>query len=243
MTETTKNSGEKLSVSSTKTLTLEARRRRAGRRAPKLQPWSQQGGRGREGETPRRRSGRGQAGTGRAGRARRGAQARPSMSGQAGALPLRRRLAAPRRSPPAWCCARSPRKSAAPARMRLPTRACARRKSARSPRKKRASGKSREEAERAERAAAEPRKREEEERRKHDEETKRKADEVAKKRFGADDDDGLKPSAPRPALRSRRRGSPAHRPPRRPRRGRARPAPAPKTPRRRAKSAAAGSPS
>ena len=39
----------------------------------------------------------------------------------------------------------------------------------------------REEAERAERAKAEARKRDEEERRKHDEETKRKADEVAKK--------------------------------------------------------------
>src|SRR6201997_5702907 len=44
----------------------------------------------------------------------------------------------------------------------------------------------REEAERADRAAAETRKREEEDRRKHDEETRRKADEVAKKRFGAD---------------------------------------------------------
>src|SRR5215470_9894375 len=44
----------------------------------------------------------------------------------------------------------------------------------------------REEVERAECAAAETRKREEEERRKHDEETRRKADEVAKKRFGAD---------------------------------------------------------
>src|SRR5580700_4517172 len=44
----------------------------------------------------------------------------------------------------------------------------------------------REESERAERAAADTRKRDEDERRKHDEETKRKADEVAKKRFGAD---------------------------------------------------------
>jgi translation initiation factor IF-2 len=44
----------------------------------------------------------------------------------------------------------------------------------------------REETERTERAAAETRKREEEDRRKHDEETRRKADEVAKKRFGAD---------------------------------------------------------
>ncbi|HXW49416.1 MAG TPA: translation initiation factor IF-2 [Xanthobacteraceae bacterium] len=57
----------------------------------------------------------------------------------------------------------------------------------------------REETERAERAAAETRKREEEDRRKHDEETRRKADEVAKKRFGTDALAAAKPSA-RPAL-------------------------------------------
>src|ERR1700761_5494869 len=45
---------------------------------------------------------------------------------------------------------------------------------------------SREEGERTERAKAEARKREEDDRRKHDEETKRKADEVAKKRFGGE---------------------------------------------------------
>src|ERR1700734_1519793 len=45
---------------------------------------------------------------------------------------------------------------------------------------------SREEIEKTERAKAEARKREEEDRRKHDEETKRKADEVAKKRFGGE---------------------------------------------------------
>src|SRR5436190_262503 len=44
----------------------------------------------------------------------------------------------------------------------------------------------RDEVDRADRAAADTRKREEEERRKHDEETRRKADEVAKKRFGAE---------------------------------------------------------
>jgi len=84
---------------------------------------------------------------------------------------------------------------------------------------------SREEIERAERVAAEARKRDEEERRKHDEETKRKADEVAKRRFGAET--ALKPGAARPALeaeeeeapRSARRGAPA------------RPAAAPKAPR------------
>jgi translation initiation factor IF-2 len=83
---------------------------------------------------------------------------------------------------------------------------------------------SREDTERAERAAAEARKLNEEVRRKHDEETKRKADEVAKKRFGGDvttAKPGTRPAleadddeAPRTA---RRGGGPA-----------ARPAPAPK---------------
>jgi translation initiation factor IF-2 len=73
----------------------------------------------------------------------------------------------------------------------------------------------REEVDRADRAAADTRKREEEDRRKHDEETRRKADEVAKKRFGADvitAKPGARPAleadeeeAPRPA----RRGVPA----------------------------------
>ena len=82
----------------------------------------------------------------------------------------------------------------------------------------------REEIDRAERAAAEARKLNEEVRRKHDEETKRKADEVAKKRFGADATP-VKPGG-RPALeadeeeapRTARRGGGAT----------ARPAPAPK---------------
>jgi translation initiation factor IF-2 len=86
----------------------------------------------------------------------------------------------------------------------------------------------REEAEKAERAKAEARKRDEEDRRKHDEETKRKADEVAKKRFGAETTPLKQSTTARPALeadeeeapRSVRRGGPA-----------ARPAPAPKAPR------------
>jgi translation initiation factor IF-2 len=87
---------------------------------------------------------------------------------------------------------------------------------------------SREEADRSDRAKAETRKRDEEERRKHDEETKRKADEVAKKRFGAETSTALKPGTARPVLeadeeeapRTARRGGVA-----------ARPAPAPKAPR------------
>jgi len=83
----------------------------------------------------------------------------------------------------------------------------------------------REEAERAERAAAETRKREEEERRKHDEETKRKADEVAKRRFGAEPTP-IKPGAGRLTLEADEEEAP------RSRRGTAaRPAPTPKAPR------------
>jgi translation initiation factor IF-2 len=83
----------------------------------------------------------------------------------------------------------------------------------------------REEAERADRAASEARKVNEEVRRKHDEETKRKADEVAKKRFGGETTTtatpGLKPGpTARPALeaeddeapRTSRRGGVAARP-------------------------------
>src|SRR5580700_1999438 len=80
----------------------------------------------------------------------------------------------------------------------------------------------RDEVERADRAAAEARKLNEEVRRKHDEETKRKADEVAKKRFGTDSTPA-KPGA-RPVLEADDEEAP------RPRRGgvAVRPAPAPK---------------
>jgi translation initiation factor IF-2 len=85
---------------------------------------------------------------------------------------------------------------------------------------------SREEADRSERAKAEARKRDEEERRKHDEETKRKADEVAKKRFGTDAV-VAKPAGARPVLEADEEEAP-----RTARRGPggapARPAPAPK---------------
>src|SRR5580658_4404934 len=66
----------------------------------------------------------------------------------------------------------------------------------------------REEADRAERAASEARKLNEESRRKHDEETKRKADEVAKKRFGTDATTAAKPGA-RPRSRRTRTKRPA----------------------------------
>ena len=85
----------------------------------------------------------------------------------------------------------------------------------------------REETERSERAAAEARKREEEKRREHDEVIKQRAGEVAKKRFGGEITP-VKPGA-RPALEADDDEAP------RPRRGAggaaARPAPAPKAPR------------
>jgi len=86
---------------------------------------------------------------------------------------------------------------------------------------------SREEAERVERAAAEARKRDEEKRREQDEASKRKAGEVAKKRFGEDVTAAAKPSA-RPVLEADEEEAP-----RGPRRGgaAARPAPSPKVPR------------
>src|SRR5580698_5469310 len=83
----------------------------------------------------------------------------------------------------------------------------------------------RESSEIAERAAADARKQNEETRRKHEEETKRKADEVAKKRFGTDAVATAKPGA-RPAMEAEEDEAP------RPRRGvggaPVRPAPAPK---------------
>ena len=87
----------------------------------------------------------------------------------------------------------------------------------------------REEADKSDRAKAEARKRDEEERRKHDEETKRKADEVAKKRFGAETV-MAKPGTARPVLEADEEEAP-----RTVRRGPGgapvRPAPPPKTPR------------
>ena len=231
MTETTKNSGEKLSVSSTKTLTL---KRGGVEQGVVRQSFSHGRSKAVVVEKVKRRI----AGPGEAKPepvAPRGPQLQPPKRSGApakapAAAPARRRQSATplRRSLPASCCARSPKKSAARALMRSPTRACARRKSARSPRKKRAFARA---AKKPNAPSARPRKRasvNEEDRRKHDEETKRKADEVAKKRFGADTA-AAKPGA-RPALEADEEEAP-----RTARRGPggalARPAPAPKAPR------------
>ncbi|MGC1358303.1 MAG: translation initiation factor IF-2 associated domain-containing protein, partial [Xanthobacteraceae bacterium] len=191
MTETNKNSGEKLSVSSTKTLTLKrggveqgvvrqsfshgrsksvvvekVKRRVAGPGEVKAEPVT----------TPDR-------GSATAKRAPGPAPARPAAA--APATTPSTPAAAPAR--PSGVVLRTlteeERSARAHALADARLREAEERKIAEEEARIR---QSREEIERAERVAAETRKRDEEERRKHDEETKRKADEVAKKRFGAD---------------------------------------------------------
>ena len=230
MTETNKNSGEKLSVSSTKTLTLKrggveqgvvrqsfshgrsksvvvekVKRRVAGPGEVKAEPVT----------TPDR-------GSAMAKRAPGPAPARPAAA--APATTPSAPAAAPAR--PSGVVLRTlteeERSARAHALADARLREAEERKIAEEEARIR---QSREEIERAERVAAETRKRDEEERRKHDEETKRKADEVAKRRFGAELT--LKPGVARvtqeaeeeEAPRNARRGLPA------------RPAPAPKAPR------------
>src|SRR6516164_3777816 len=90
-----------------------------------------------------------------------------------------------------------------------------------------AARRAREESERADRAASEARKLNEEVRRKHDEETKRKADEVAKKRFGTD---GVTAAKPGPQQRLTLEADDDEAPRTTRRGGVARPAAAPKAP-------------
>jgi len=201
MTETTKNSGEKLSVTSGKTLTLKrggveqgvvrqsfshgrskavvvekVKRRVAGPGEAKAEPAPAPD----RGATPKR------AGT----------PMRPAPSAASAAAPAAAPGGAPRSSGVVLRTLTEDERNArahalADARLREHEERERAEEEARARR-------GREESDRAERAAAETRKREEEERRKHDEETRRKADEVAKKRFGADALTSKSP--PRPAL-------------------------------------------
>jgi translation initiation factor IF-2 len=230
MTETSKNSGEKLSVSSTKTLTL---KRGGVEQGVVRQSFSHGRSKAVVVEKVKRRL------------------AGPGEVKQETAAPVADRIAAPKRAatarapapapatvtPPAPS-APSPKPSGVVLRTLTEEERSARAHALADARLREAEERkiaeeearirhTREETDRAERARAEARKRDEEERRKHDEETKRKADEVAKKRFGAETT-ALKPGTARPALeadeeeapRSARRGGVA-----------ARPAPAPKAPR------------
>jgi translation initiation factor IF-2 len=230
MTETTKNSGEKLSVSSTKTLTL----KRGGGVEQGVVRQSFSHGRSKAvvvEKVKRRVAGPGEV------------KPEPVAPADRGAVPKRGVATA---KSPAVAAAAAPATVSTPAlkpsgvvlRTLTEEERSARAHALADARLREAEERkiaeeearvrqSREEIERAERVAAEARKLNEEVRRKHDEETKRKADEVAKKRFGADTV-AAKPGA-RPALeadeeeapRTARRGGGAA----------ARPTPAPKAPR------------
>ena len=230
MTETNKNSGEKLSVTSTKTLTL---KRGGVEQGVVRQSFSHGRSKAVVVEKVKRRVGPGEA------------KAEPPAPVERSAAPAPKRNVTSARSPSS--APTSAASAAAPAKpsgvvLRTLTeeersarahaladarlREAEERKIAEEEARIR---QTREELEKADRAKAEARKRDEEERRKHDEETKRKADEVAKKRFGAETATPLNPAAtPRPTLEADEEEAP-----RTPRRGgvAARPAPAPKTPR------------
>jgi len=228
MTETTKNSGDKLSVSSTKTLTL---KRGGVEQGVVRQSFSHGRSKAVVVEKVKRRvAGPGEIKAETPAAADRGATAKRVVSpatAKAGPTAAPGAPAAPA-APKSGVVLRTLTDEERSARAQALAGAQAREHEERERAEEEARvRRSREEAERAERAASEARKLNEESRRKHDEETKRKADEVAKKRFGTDATTAIKPGA-RPALEADEDEAP------RPRRGggiAARPAPAPKAPR------------
>src|SRR6202034_2805802 len=204
MTETTKNSGEKLSVSSTKTLTL---KRGGVEQGVVRQSFSHGRSKAVVVEKVKRRI---------------GGDIKPET-----APPAERSAVAPKRAlAPGKSPALAPAPAASPAALKpsgvvlrtLTDEARSARAHALADARLREAEErkiaeeearirhSREEIDRADRAKAEARKRDEEERRKHDEETKRKADEVAKRRFGADT--LVKPGGARPALEAEEEEAP-----------------------------------
>ena len=225
MTETTKNSGEKLSVTPTKTLTL----KRAGvEQGVVRQSFSHGRSKAVVVEKVKRRI----VGSGE-GKAEPVAPERSAAPRQA-AAPATARAPATAAPAAAAAAAAAPKTSGVvlrtlteeerSARAQALAGAQLREHEERSRAEEEARvRRGREESDRAERAASEARKLNEESRRKHDEETKRKADEVAKKRFGTDATTAAKPGA-RPALEADEDEAP------RPRRGgvAVRPVPAPK---------------
>src|SRR5208282_4691479 len=229
MTETTKTSGEKLSVSSTKTLTL---KRGGVEQGVVRQSFSHGRSKAVVVEKVKRRiAGPGEAKPEPVAPADRGAAAKRGVAtakAPAAAAAAAAAVSAPSLKPSGVVLrtlTEEEQSARAHALADARLREAEERKIAEEEARVR---QSRDEIERAERAAAEARKLNEEVRRKHDEETKRKADEVAKKRFGADTI-AAKPGA-RPALEADEEEAP-----RTARRGpggaAARPAPAPKAPR------------
>jgi translation initiation factor IF-2 len=203
MTETTKNTGEKLSVSSTKTLTL---KRGGVEQGVVRQSFSHGRSKAVVVEKVKRRV----AGPGEA-------KPEPATPDRKAAPP--KRAATTAKAAPAPAPVAAPPSAAAPVakkssgvvlRTLTDEERSARAHALADARLREAEERkiaeeearirqTREQADLAERAAAEARKRDEEERRKHDEETKRKADEVAKRRFGAETAP-TKTGAGRPAL-------------------------------------------
>ncbi|MGC1444202.1 MAG: translation initiation factor IF-2 [Xanthobacteraceae bacterium] len=225
MTETTKNSGEKLSVTPSKTLTL---KRPGVEQGVVRQSFSHGRSKAVVVEKVKRRVGPGEA--------------KPEPAAAAPAAAPKRAGAPSRNTAPAQTQSAAP--AAAPKSSGVVLRTLT--DDERNARAQALAGaqlreheereraeedarvrRTREESERVDRVAAETRKRDEEDRRKHDEETKRKADEVAKKRFGGDTTSPLKLGAPRPAQEAEEDEAP--RTPRRSPGGAVvRPAPAPK---------------
>ncbi|HEY2527002.1 MAG TPA: translation initiation factor IF-2 [Xanthobacteraceae bacterium] len=179
MTETTKNTGEKLSVSSTKTLTL---KRGGVEQGVVRQSFSHGRSKAVVVEKVKRRAGPGEAKAEPATAAERGGAAQKRGIGSAA-----KSAAAPAAPKPSGVVLRTLTEEERSARAHALADARLREAEERKIAEEEARVRQiRDEAERAERAAAETRKRDEEKRREHDEETKRKADEVAKKRFGAE---------------------------------------------------------
>jgi len=226
MTETTKNSGEKLSVASTKTLTL---KRGGVEQGVVRQSFSHGRSKAVVVEKVKRRVGPGEvkaepvaapAGTSASKRASVAAKAPTAAAAAPAVAPI-----APKSSGVVLRTLTEEERSArAQALAGAQLRELEERERAEEEARVR---RGREESERAERAAAEARKRDEEVRRKHEEETKRKADEVAKKRFGAD----AIPARPGARLALEADEEEAPRTSRRGPGAAARPAPAPRAPR------------
>jgi translation initiation factor IF-2 len=187
MTETTKNSGEKLSVAPTKTLTL---KRGGVEQGVVRQSFSHGRSKAVVVEKVKRRAGPGE-GKPEPAPDRAAAPRRPAVA------PAPAAKAAPAAAAPSAAPAAGPKASGVVLRTLTDDERNARAQALAGAQlreheeRERAEEearvrRSREEIDRADRAAAEARKHSEEERRKHEEETRRKADEVAKKRFGAD---------------------------------------------------------
>jgi len=228
MTETTKNSGDKLHVSSTKTLTL---KRGGVEQGVVRQSFSHGRSKAVVVEKVKRRvSGPAEAKAEAPAAADRGAAAKRT------AAPATAR-AAPAAAPATPAAPAAPKSGVVlrtltdeerSARAQALAGAQAREHEERERAEHEAAARrAREESERADRAASEARKLNEEVRRKHDEETKRKADEVAKKRFGTD---GVTAAKPGPQQRLTLEADDDEAPRTTRRGGVARPAAAPKAP-------------